>query len=95
MLDKKFQELLERSEENKQLKNRVSNLEAQIASLSKALSDAMRAYTELARITVDNRKSLEEIYSYITDPFSEGSEQADPTSEMTPEELAKYKRNLN
>lgn len=99
IFDKKIQEMLERSPEHVALKSRVTTLEAQVVSLSKALSDAMRAYTDLARITIDNRKSLEEVYAYLTDPLGEGVEQSDATSEMTsemtPEELAEYKRNLN
>lgn len=93
MFDKKFKEMLERSEEHQALVKRVASLESQVVSMSKALSDALKAYTELARITVDNRKSLEAIHDYLTDPLGETGEE--PASDMTPEELAEYKRNLN
>ncbi len=85
--------MLEQSPEHANLKNRVTALEAQVLSLTKALSDAMRAYTDLAKITIDNQKSLEEVCAYLTDPLEGTAE--DSESEMTPEELAEYKRNLN
>lgn len=97
MFDKKFKEYLERSPEHKALKERCSALESQIASMSRALSDVVRAYSDLARISIDNRKSLEEVFAYLTDPLGDPHEDpaAEPVSEMTPEELAAYKRNLN
>ncbi len=97
IFEKKFQELLESSPENKALKTRVAALESQVSVLTKALSDAMHAYTNLAKITIDNRKSLEEVLAYMTEPLGDMEEQAaeDPAPTMTPEELAAYKRNLN
>lgn len=97
VFDKKFQELLAGSKENNVLKARVTALESQITVLTKALSDAMHAYTNLAKITIDNRKSLEEVHAYLTDPIGELEDEIaeDPSSGMTPEELATYKRNLN
>lgn len=96
IFDKKFQELLASSEEHNALKTQVTKLESQVATLTKALSDAMHAYTNLAKITIDNRKAIEEIYAYMTEPLGDLEDQADdPTSEMSAEEQATYKRNLN
>lgn len=96
LFDKKFKQYLERSPEYKALKARNDALEAQVATMSKAMSDVMRAYSDLARISIDNRKSLEEVLAYLTEPFGEvEAAAAEPTADMTPEELDEYKRNLN
>lgn len=100
IFDKKFRDLLDHAPEHVALKERVTTLEAQVAALGNALTTVMKAYSDMARVTVDHRKSLEEIYSFLTDPLeyetsvaSEGETAA--KSDMTPEELAAYKRNLN
>lgn len=100
LFDKKFKQYLERSPEYKALKVKTEALEAQVATMSKAMSDIMRAYSDLARITIDNRKSLEEVFAFLTEPYGELPEATDvsatdPTSDMSDEELAEYKRNLN
>lgn len=95
LFDKKFKQYLESSPEYKALLKRADALEAQLATMSKAMSDVMRAYSDLARISIDNRKSLEEVFAYLTEPFGEVEPAAEPTAEMTPEELDEYKRNLN
>lgn len=99
LFDKKFQELLEKSPEHVALKQRVDALETQVAHMSKALGQVMKAYSDLAKITIDNRKSLEEVLAYLTDPLetSTGDDDVDDESKpsMSPEELAAYKRSLN
>lgn len=101
IFEKKFQELLQDSEEHKQLKQRVASLETQVASLQKSLLEALQAYNNVARMTIEHRKSLEEIFAFLTDPLhSEATEEHDEehseqNPEMTPEELEAYKRNLN
>lgn len=87
--------LLNRSKAHKDVKNRVTALESQVGTLTQAVHDIMRAYSDLARVTVDNRKSLEEVFAYLTDPLGDLPEPTEPTNDMTPEERAAYKRNLN
>ncbi len=91
LFTKKFKELLAASPEYAQLQERVERLEMQVVVLAKALGDAQRACSDVAKATIENRKSLTEVMSYLTAP----EDDLDPTSDMGPAELAEYKRNLN
>ena len=66
ILDKKFKLLLDSSEENIALKDRVTALEVKVEQMSQALGQVMKSYVELAKMTVDHRLGLEEVYTYLT-----------------------------
>lgn len=96
IFDKKFRALLAGAPEHQKLQAEVVELKQQVAALGSALSTVMKAYSDMAKVVVDHRKSLEEIYSYLTDPLEyEPVNQEGVAPEMTPEQLAKYKRSLN
>lgn len=97
IFSKKFKELLEASPEHQALKERVTKLEAEVASMGSALNQVLKSYVDMARVTMDNRRSLEEVLAYLTDPLPElgDGQQQEASPEMTPEQLAAYKRNLN
>ncbi len=95
---KKFKLLLEASEENTALKARMLELEDQVAKLQQALGNIMKSYIDLARMTVDHQKSLEEVFNYLT--ANELVEEVDDTmivdeTDGSPEDLATRKRMMN
>ncbi len=95
--DKKFRELLEASEENQALKERVAVLEDQINRIAQAVSGVQRTAIDLTKICVDNRRGLEEVFTYLT---ASDVEDHDPMQNEdgelpSPEELAERKRMMN
>jgi hypothetical protein len=98
MWAKKFKLLLEASEENTTLKARVFELEDQVGKMQHALGHVMKSYVDLARMTIDHRKGLEEVFSYLT--ANETVEEVDDSMIVdepadSPEELAERKRMMN
>jgi len=91
---KKFKQMLEQSEENSALKDRVTALEDQLEKMSYAFGNVMKSYVDLAKITVDNRKTLEEVLAYITNVNADDDVFNDEI-EVSPEELAERKRMMN
>lgn len=92
---KKFKQLLDASEENTALKERVSSLEDQVGKMQHALGSLMKSYVDLAKMTVDNRKGLEEVFAYLTSEGLEDDALLSEDNESTPEELAERKRMMN
>ncbi len=98
MWSKKFKQLLEASEENSALKARVFELEDQVEKMQHALGHVMKSYVDLAKMTIDHRNGLEEVFSYLTN--NETVEEVDDSmivdeSSDSPEELAERKRMMN
>ena len=97
--DKKFKQMLAASEENEALKARVGALETQLAQLATALGQVMKGYVDLGKITMDNRKGLEEVYAYLTAEGAHEEHGNDPLlsdeAEMSEEELIARRRLLN
>lgn len=95
ILSKKFKALLEASEENNALKRRVTALEDQVDKMHGALGHVMKSYVDLAKMTVDHRQGLEEVYAYLTASELDESDALSDEPEPTPEELAERKRMMN
>ncbi len=93
--DKKFEQLLADSKENTTLKERVSSLEDQVAKMQHALGHLMKSYVDLAKMTMDHRKGLEEVFEYLTAEELEGEALIAEDDEATPEEAAERKRMMN
>jgi len=93
---KKFKQLLDASAENTALKQRVSSLEDQVGKMQHALGSLMKNYVDLAKMTVDHRKGLEEVFAYLTaESLEEDDSLLSEDPESTPEELAERKRMMN
>ena len=95
MWDKKFKQLLADSKENTALKERVSSLEDQVAKMQGALGHLMKSYVDLAKMTVDHRKGLEEVFAYLTAEELGDEAIVAEEDEATPEEAAERKRLMN
>ncbi len=95
MWDKKFKLLLEASEENNVLKGRVLSLEDQLEKMQTALGHLMKSYVDLAKMTMDHRKGLEEVFTYLTAEELADESLSEDISDATPEELAERKRMMN
>jgi len=95
--DKKFKELLEASEENQALKAQVATLEDQISRIAQAVSGVQRTAIDLTKICVDNRRGLEEVFTYLTAADIEDHDpmQNEDGELPSPEELADRKRMMN
>ena len=99
---KKFKQLLDESEENAALKARVDNLEELIEKMSSAFGNVMKSYVDLAKVTINNRKGLEDVLAYLTSNEIENEIVEDNKDHgfaderaASPEELAERKRTMN
>lgn len=100
LFDKKFKELLDASPDHAALKERavaleerVVSLERQVVTIGQALNDTLRSYIDLARVTADNRLTLEELMNLMS---PEGNDLANADdAEPSVEELTALKKTLN
>ncbi len=104
VFSKKFEVLLAESplfkamhERSQALEARVATLEGQVNVLASTTCSLMETVTQLVRGHTTNRKAIEELYNFVTNP-----EQADEESpidsdepQASQDEIAAYKKTLN
>ena len=104
VFSKKFEALLAESplfkamhEHSQSLEARVATLEGQVKVLASTTRSLMETVTQLVRGHTTNRKAIEELYNFVTnpDPLDEDSPLDSDESQASQDEIAAYKKTLN
>lgn len=78
----------------KVLTDKIDAVEKQISLIVDTTRTLMATITELVRGHTTNRKAIEELYNFVTDPNHESHEN-EPSEPLSNEELDAYKKTLN
>lgn len=106
VFSKKFEALLAESpmframnERSQALEARVATLEGQVNVLASTTRSLMETVTQLVRGHMTNRKAIEELYNFVTNPEPnelEAESTIDPDEpQVSQEEIEAYKKTLN
>lgn len=84
-------------EHSQALEARVATLEGQVNVLASTTRSLMETVTQLVRGHTTNRKAIEELYNFVTnpDPLDEDSPLDSDESQASQDEIAAYKKTLN
>lgn len=106
VFSKKFEALLAESlmfkamvERSQALEARVTVLEGQVNVLASTTRSLMETVTQLVRGHTTNRKAIEELYNFVTNPDQQQEDDDMPVesdeSQASQEEIDAYKKTLN
>lgn len=84
-------------EHSQALEARVATLEGQVNVLASTTRSLMETVTQLVRGHTTNKKAIEELYNFVTnpDPLDEDSPLDSDESQASQDEIAAYKKTLN
>jgi uncharacterized coiled-coil protein SlyX len=105
VFSKKFEALLAESpmfkamvERSQSLEARVTVLEGQVNVLASTTRSLMETVTQLVRGHTTNRKAIEELYNFVTNPDQQEDDDVpveSDESQASQEEIDAYKKTLN
>jgi hypothetical protein len=81
--------------DTKVLQEKIEAVEKQISIIVDTTRTLMLTITELVRGHTTNRKAIEELYNFVTDPNHENDTDGEHTESVSNEEVEAYKKTLN